>query len=236
MGRTPLVEEMFRGDVTFLWRGWFLLRETGAIGHDGYGESGEVVENNGDRRGDDEEGQFGEYGGPSGDYGPAGEIEAGQPAAMGKNERASSGLPPERFISRSDGRHCAVGEADADREGRQMGGVVFAADVDAGNADDAGSGSDEAWDEAGGVSGGCWGVRAIGGALHDVSAGFFLEAASFFWRDERGGLDAVGLAAYGSSFEAVWQLKKFETRNPRKRNWKIEIGKWKFANPASPSD
>src|SRR5580704_298937 len=93
-------------------------------------------------------------------------------------------------------------------------GLAF--NVDARHADDAGSGSDETWNEAGGVCGGCERVTAIGGAICDGAARFFVEAASVFWRDEREGLDAVGMAAYGSSFEAIRGLENGKA--------KIEIG------------
>ena len=115
----------------------------------------QVVENNGRQVNDDEKGKSWDRSGAAGDFGPARESEGGQPAAVGKDERASGGVSPERFVSWGDGRHSAVGEADVDWQGCEMGGVVFAADVDEGYADDAGSGSDEAWDKAGGVSGGC---------------------------------------------------------------------------------
>jgi hypothetical protein len=155
----------------------------------------------------DEEGESGRCGGSAGDFGAAGEFAGGQCEAMGKDERAPGGLPPLRFVSRGDGGSSAVGKANVDRQAGQMGGAGLAIDVDAWDADDAGSGPDETWDEAGGVCGGCGRATAIGGAILDAAARFFVDAASVFRRDERAGLDEVGVAAHGSSFEAIRRLE-----------------------------
>ncbi len=152
-------------------------------------------------------GSLGVAGGSADDFGAAGEFAGGQCEAMGKDERAPGGLPPLRFVSRGDGGSSAVGKADVDRQAGQMGGAGLAIDVDARHADDAGSGSDETWNEAGGVCGGCERATAIGGAILDGAARFYVDAASVFRRDERAGLDEVGVAAHGSSFAAIRGLE-----------------------------
>ena len=207
MGRTTLVRRKFRGHaIFFCWRlgfycvpaGWFVRMDSA--------RPQKLLNTMGEERGEDEEGKFGEHRGPAGDFRPFGENEARQPAGVGKDERAPGGVPSKRFVSRGDGRHRAVGEADLGGAHREMGSIVFAADVEARYADDAGSGSDEARDEAGEIWRGCSGARAAGEAIHDISAGLYVEAASIFWGNERGGLDAVGMAAYGSSFSAIREL------------------------------
>ena len=155
----------------------------------------------------DEEGKSGRCSGSAGDFGPTREFAGGQPTAVGKDERAPGGLSPVRFVSRSDGGSRAVRKADVDWQAGEMGGVGLAIDVDARHADDAGSRSDETWNEAGRVWGGCERTAAIGGAIFDGAAGFFVDAASVLWSDERKGLDEVGMAAHGSSFEAVRRLE-----------------------------
>src|ERR1700748_322839 len=114
------------------------------------------------RKGDDEEGEFGSGGGSAGDFGAVGKIAGGESTAGGKDECATGGVSLERFVSRGDGRSGAVGEADVDRQAGEVGGVGLTTDVDARHADDAGSGSDETGNEAGGGCGG-WGRGSAGG-------------------------------------------------------------------------
>jgi hypothetical protein len=157
---------------------------------------------------DDEEGKSWDCSRSASDHGPDGSVEAGEHAVVGKDERAPSGVPSERLVSRSDGGTGFVGKADGCRQGREMGGALHAADLVAEFADDAGSGSDETGDAAGGVCGGCESVRTVGDAIFGGAARFCVSGASVFRSDERRGLDEVGMAAYGSSFSAVRDLGK----------------------------
>jgi hypothetical protein len=157
---------------------------------------------------DDEEGKPWDCSRSASDHGPAGSVEAREHAVVGKDERAPSVVSPERFVSRSDGGTGFVGKADGGRQGREMGGAVHAANLVAEFADDAGGGSDEIGNTAGGVCGGCESVRTIGDAIFGGAARFYVSGSSVFRSDERRGLDEMGVAAYGSSFSAVRDLGK----------------------------
>jgi hypothetical protein len=244
MGRTALLDKKFREGWKFLWGAVYRCRKAASISATldllGFRDMGaavlwlysrrgvQVVENTGWQVKGDEEGKSWRYGRSTGDSGSAGKFAGGQPAAMGENERAPGGMSPVRFVSRSNGRPNAVGEAHVDWQAGEMGGAGLTIDVDARHADDARSGSDETWDQAGGVCGGCERIATAGGAILDGAARFYLEAASVFRRDERAGLDEVGLVAYGSSFEAVRGLKN--------GNWKMENSNWRSGALLSTSD
>src|SRR6185437_215573 len=133
-----------------------------------------------------------------------GECRSADAPPVGAHERRANGLPSLRRVSRGYGRKArATGAWTEPVAVDENVGAVCALQVAGRGADPAGTRSDTWRDTPRGVCGRR--AEIVGGdkRIHGGSAGIRFPSASYVRRDEREGLDAVGLSAHGSSPESV---------------------------------
>jgi hypothetical protein len=140
---------------------------------------------------------------PARNFRPAWVRAGGQPAPMGKDDRASDDLPSLRFVSRSNRRKGAASEGRSVPRVDEMGSAVRAAEVAARLPNHAGDGSGDRRNAARRIRRGCTGASQSNGTVHATAKGFCLGTPSYFWGHGRPGVDALGVSAHGSPFEAV---------------------------------
>jgi hypothetical protein len=140
---------------------------------------------------------------PASNYRPAWVRAGGQPAPMGKDDRASDDLPSLRFVSRSNRRKGAASEGRGVPRVDEMGSAVRAAEVAARLPNHAGDGSGDRRNAAGRIRRGCKGASQSDGTVHATAQGFCVGTPSYFWGHGGQGVDALGVSAHGSPFEAV---------------------------------